>query len=92
MPTPRSVVIKDKRFQVVGLSDREPVWRVRPTPVQDGDPLRERSVRLGRGSVGLIGKHRHSGLPSPDGIYDSLNADTSQPGRYGPGPAVTALA
>lgn len=93
---PKRLIVGDgasgRIYRVAGTADRTPKWQVAPVPSQDGDPMQERRVSLGDGSVGLIGSRRSGARPAIDGVADVVNGDTSVEDRYGAGPLVTEIA
>ena len=94
MPTsgfPTRVIINGKSYKVAGESERTPRWAVSPESSQPGEFQNLRPVSLGDGSAGIIGSRRYSGRPSPFGVADVTNGDTSFEDRYGAGPKVTAV-
>ena len=78
-------------YRIAGTSERTPRWQSGRVASQDGDPYRERRIPLGDGSAGIIGSHRHSGKPTPHGVADVTNGDTSVEDRYGAGPLITTI-
>ncbi|KKL78685.1 hypothetical protein LCGC14_2022330, partial [marine sediment metagenome] len=80
---PRVLWIDDKAYKIAGTQDRTPRWQVTPVPAQPGDPTRERVINLGDTSACLIGGRRHGDRPSPNGVANVSNADTSYEDRIG---------
>lgn len=88
---PQRLIAGGRIYRVAGTEQRSPRWEVTPVPSQLGDPMRERVTQLGDGSAGIIGSHRHGARPSPDGVADVTNGDTSVEDRYGAGPQVVSV-
>lgn len=94
MPTvayPTKVIVNGRVYKLAGERERSPKWQVARAPSQPGDFVRPRAVQLGDGSAGIVGSHRHGARPSPHGVADVTNGDTSYDDRYGAGPGVTTI-
>ena len=93
MPTyghPTRLVIDGKAYKIAGEQERTPRWQVSSEASQPGEFQSTRIVNLGDGAAGIIGSRRYSGWPSPNGVADVTNGDTSFENRYGAGPGVTS--
>lgn len=88
---PTRLLIDGKAYRVAGQPDRTPRWQVSSEPSQPGEFEHLRLVNLGDGSAGIVGSRRYSGRPSPNGVADVTNGDTSFEDRYGAGPKVTTI-
>lgn len=78
-------------YRVANEEQRTPMWSVSPKPSQEGEFLRERRVQLSDGRAGIIGSQRSGQSPTPFGVADVVNGDTSYEDRYGAGPGVTTI-
>ena len=78
-------------YRVANEEQRTPIWQVTPKPSQEGEFQRERRVQLSDGRAGIIGSRRSGPLPTPFGVADVVNGDTSYEDRYGAGPGVTSI-
>ena len=89
---PTRLIIDGKAYKIAGENERTPRWQVSSEASQPGEFQSLRIVNLGDGAAGIIGSRRYSGWPSPQGVADVTNGDTSFENRYGAGPKVTTTA